>query len=133
MPTGSLVRWPPPKKPAEGGLEASVSDNNDDAAITTTGDQVIQLCEELSVVICLLCPAVIKPDTDQVKHHYRNRHRTIGAQLQEVIAFAASFSPSGSRPRVLRDPTDEDLELPADGSPPTVETKNKATYDICKH
>jgi hypothetical protein len=40
----------------------------------------------------------IKPGIDQVEHHYRNRHKTAGRQLQEVIAFVASFSPSGSQP-----------------------------------
>ncbi|KAF6517699.1 hypothetical protein HZS61_003260 [Fusarium oxysporum f. sp. conglutinans] len=60
----------------------------------------------------------IKPGIDQVEHHYRNRHKTAGRQLREVIAFAASFSPSGSQPLALRDPTDKDIELPADGGPP---------------
>jgi hypothetical protein len=112
------------------------SDHNDDNNSTEAGGgQVIQLCKELNVLLCLLCPAAIKPGTEQVKHHYRNRHRTVGAQLQEVIAFAASFSPSGSRPRTLRDPTDEDMELPADGSPPIAELETYAGFSCksCRH
>ncbi|EMT69789.1 hypothetical protein FOC4_g10000253, partial [Fusarium odoratissimum] len=49
----------------------------------------IQLCKELDILICLLCPVAIKPGIDQVKHHYRNRHKAAGRQLQEVVAFAA--------------------------------------------
>ncbi|KAJ0124103.1 Uncharacterized protein HZ326_31482, partial [Fusarium oxysporum f. sp. albedinis] len=90
------------------------NDDNTEAG----GGQVIQLCKELDVLICLLCPVAIKPGIDQVEHHYRNRHKTAGRQLREVIAFAASFSPSGSQPLALRDPTDKDIELPADGGPP---------------
>ncbi|KLP12887.1 Uncharacterized protein LW94_14400 [Fusarium fujikuroi] len=82
------------------------------------GGQVIQLCKELDILICLLCPVAIRPHVNQVEHHYRNRHKTAGRQLQEVIAFAASFSPSGSQPLALRDPTDKDIELPADRGPP---------------
>jgi hypothetical protein len=90
------------------------NDDNTEAG----GGQVIQLCKELDVLICLLCPVAIKPGIDQVEHHYRNRHKTAGRQLREVIAFAASFSPSGPQPLALRDPTDKDIELPADGGPP---------------
>jgi hypothetical protein len=135
MPTRSSARRPPPKKLAEeGGSAASVSDDND-AAVTTPGDQVIQLCEELNVLLCLLCPAAIKPGTDQVRHHYRNRHRTVGAQLQEVTAFATSFSPSGSQPRALQDPTEKDMELPVDGSPPIAELEVYAGFSCksCRH
>ncbi|KAH7231121.1 hypothetical protein BKA59DRAFT_504581 [Fusarium tricinctum] len=78
----------------------------------------LSICKELNVLLCLLCPVAIKPGIDQVEHHYRNRHKTAGRQLQEVIAFAASFSPSGSQPLALRDPTDKDIELPADGGLP---------------
>ncbi|KAF4342471.1 hypothetical protein FBEOM_3588 [Fusarium beomiforme] len=91
--------------------------HNDDTE--AGGGQVIQLCKELDILICLLCPVAIKPRIDQVENHYRHRHKTAGRQLQEVIAFAASFSPSsGSQPLALRDPTDKDIELPADGGPP---------------
>jgi hypothetical protein len=96
---------------------------------------LFNIYNKLDVLLCLLCPAAIKPGTDQVKHHYRNRHRTVGAQLQEVIAFAASFSPSGSRPRALQDPTDEDIELPVDGSPPIAELETYAGFSCksCRH
>ena len=92
-------------------------------------------CEQLGVLLCLLCPAAIKPGADQVKHHYRNRHRTVKAQLQEVVAFAASFSPSGSRPRALRDPTDKDIELPVDRSLPIAELEIYAGFSCksCRH
>ncbi|KAH6891540.1 hypothetical protein B0T10DRAFT_595824, partial [Thelonectria olida] len=98
--------------------------------------QTIQLCEQLNVLLCLVCPAAIKPGVDKVEHHYRNRHKIVGKQLQEVIAFAASFSPSsGSQPQALRDPTDEDLELPADGSPPIPELETYAGFSCrsCRH
>ncbi|KAH7201321.1 hypothetical protein DER44DRAFT_700036, partial [Fusarium oxysporum] len=82
------------------------------------GGQVIQLYKELNILIYLLCLVAIKPGIDQVKHHYRNRHKIAGRQLQEVIPFAASFSPSGLQPLALRDLTDKDIELPADGGLP---------------
>jgi hypothetical protein len=134
MPIGSSARRPLPKEVEDGGSASPVSDNNN-AALTKPGGQVIRLCKELGVLLCLLCPAAIKPGTDQVKHHYRNRHKTVGAQLQEVIAFAASFSPSGSRPRALQDPTVEDMELPADGSPPIAELETYAGFSCksCRH
>ncbi|KAL9560703.1 hypothetical protein ACKAV7_015194 [Fusarium commune] len=92
-----------------------IHNNNTEAG----GGQVIQLYKELDILICLLCPVAIKPRIDQVENHYRHRHKTAGRQLQEVIAFAASFSPSsGSQPLALRDPTDKDIELPANGGPP---------------
>jgi hypothetical protein len=78
---------------------------------------VIRLCEELDIILCLLCPGAVKPGVDQVRRHYRDCYRTVGAQLQEVVVFAASLAPSGSQPRELRDPIDEDMELPADGDP----------------
>ncbi|KAH7199165.1 hypothetical protein BKA60DRAFT_411898, partial [Fusarium oxysporum] len=62
--------------------------------------------------------AAIRPKLVQVEHHYRNCHKTVGEQLQAVIAFAASFSPSGCRPRTLQDPADENIQLPPDGSAP---------------
>ncbi|EXL40286.1 hypothetical protein FOCG_17174 [Fusarium oxysporum f. sp. radicis-lycopersici 26381] len=83
-----------------------------------TVDQMIQLCEQLDVLLCLICEAAIKPEADKVEHHYRNCHKTVGEQLQAVIAFAASFSPSGCRPRTLQDPADENIQLPPDGSAP---------------
>ncbi|KNB04586.1 hypothetical protein FOXG_06642 [Fusarium oxysporum f. sp. lycopersici 4287] len=70
------------------------------------------------ILLCLLCKAAIKPEPAQVERHYRNCHKTIGQPLQEVIAFAESFSSAGWRPRALQDPTDENMELPPDGSPP---------------
>ncbi|RFN54792.1 hypothetical protein FIE12Z_930 [Fusarium flagelliforme] len=92
---------------------------------------------KLNVLLCLLCPAAIKPGVDQVKRHYRDCHRTVGAQLQEVVAFAASFAPSGSQPRTLRDPTDESDEalLPADGSPPIAGLETYAGFSCksCRH
>ncbi|KAF5234897.1 hypothetical protein FAUST_7386, partial [Fusarium austroamericanum] len=101
------------------------------------GQQIIQLCEELNVLLCLLCPAAIKPGVDQVKRHYRGCHRTVGAQLQEVVAFAASFAPSGLQPRTLRDPTDGSDEglLPADGSPPIAGLETYAGFSCksCRH
>ncbi|RKK79215.1 hypothetical protein BFJ68_g16504 [Fusarium oxysporum] len=81
-------------------------------------DHIIQLCEQLNVLICLPCEAAIKPEPAQAEHHYRNCHKTIGQPLQEVITFAESFSSSRWRPRVLQDPTDTNMELPPDGSPP---------------
>jgi hypothetical protein len=134
MPLGSPARRPLPKEVEKGGSTSPVSDNSN-AAPTKPGGQVIRLCEELGVLLCLLCPAAIKPGTDQVKHHYRNRHRTVGAQLQEVIAFAASFSPSGSRPQALQDPTDENMELPVDGCPPIAELETYAGFSCksCRH
>ncbi|RKK76561.1 hypothetical protein BFJ71_g16904 [Fusarium oxysporum] len=83
-----------------------------------TVDQMIQLCKQLDVLLCLICEAAIKPEADKVEHHYRNCHKTVGEQLQAVIAFAASFSPSGCRPRTLQDPADENIQLPPDGSAP---------------
>ncbi|OBS17295.1 hypothetical protein FPOA_12210 [Fusarium poae] len=83
-----------------------------------TVDQIIQLCEQLDVLLCLICEAAIKPEVDKVEHHYRNCHKTVGEQLQAVIAFAASFSSSGWRPRTLQDPADENIQLPPDGSAP---------------
>ncbi|KNB04557.1 hypothetical protein FOXG_07206 [Fusarium oxysporum f. sp. lycopersici 4287] len=100
------------------------------------GGQVIQLCKELDILICLLCPVAIKPRVDQVENHYRHRHKTAGRQLQEVIAFAASFSPSsGSQPLALRDPTDKDIELPADGGPPIPGLEIYAGFSCksCRH
>jgi hypothetical protein len=99
------------------------------------GGQVIQLYKELDILICLLCPVAIKPGINQVKHHYRNRHKTAGRQLQEVIAFAASFSPSGSQPLALQDPTDKDIKLPADkGLPiPGLETYTDFSYKSCQY
>ncbi|PCD25888.1 hypothetical protein AU210_012322 [Fusarium oxysporum f. sp. radicis-cucumerinum] len=86
--------------------------------IDSTADHMIQLCEQLKMLVCLLCEAAIKPERAQVERHYRNCHKTIGQPLQEVIAFAESFSSSGWRPQALKDPTDENIELPPDGSPP---------------
>ena len=83
-----------------------------------TVDQTIQLCEQLDVLLCLICEAAIKPEVDKVEHHYRNCHKTVVEQLQAVIAFAASFSSSGWRPRTLHDPADENIQLPPDGSAP---------------
>jgi hypothetical protein len=115
-------------------------DLNNHSNNTTAGEggqQIIQLCEELNVLLCLLCPAAIKPGVDQVKRHYRDCHRTVGAQLQEVVAFAASFAPSGSQPRTLRDPTDASDEalLPADGSPPVAGLETYAGFSCksCRH
>ncbi|KAL3587410.1 hypothetical protein FPOAC2_13307 [Fusarium poae] len=115
-------------------------DLNNHSNNTTAGEggqQIIQLCQELNVLLCLLCPAAIKPGVDQVKRHYRNCHRTVGAQLQEVVAFAASFAPSGSQPRTPRDPTDESDEalLPADGSPPIAGLETYAGFSCksCRH
>src|SRR5690242_7051575 len=127
MPISSLTKQPLLEEVEGGGSAAPVSNAND-TALTKPEGHVIQLCKELGVLLCLLCPAAIKPSADQVKHHYRNRHRTVKAQLQEVVAFAASFSPSGSRPRVLQDPTDEDMELPVDGSPPIAELETYAGF-----
>ncbi|SCO86125.1 uncharacterized protein FRV6_10252 [Fusarium oxysporum] len=123
MPIGSLARRPLPKEVKKEGGSALPVSNTNNAALTKPGGQVIRLCKELGILLCLLCPAAIKPGINQVKNHYRNRHRTVRAQLQEVIAFAASFSPSGSRPRALQDPTDKDIELPVDGSLPIAELK----------
>jgi hypothetical protein len=58
-------------------------------------DQTIRLYEQLDVLLYLLYPAAIKPGVDKVKHHYRNCHKTVRKQLQEVVAFAESFSLSG--------------------------------------
>ncbi|KAG7408575.1 hypothetical protein Forpe1208_v012130 [Fusarium oxysporum f. sp. rapae] len=108
--------------------------HNDDTE--AGGGQVIQLCKELDILICLLCPVAIKPRVDQVENHYRHRHKTARRQLQEVIAFAASFSPSsGSQPLALRDPTDKDIELPADGGPPIPGLEIYAGFSCksCRH
>ncbi|RKK57675.1 hypothetical protein BFJ69_g17454 [Fusarium oxysporum] len=108
--------------------------HNDDTE--AGGGQVIQLCKELDILICLLCPVAIKPRVDQVENHYRHRHKTAGRQLQEVIAFAASFSPSsGSQPLALRDPTNKDIELPADGGPPIPGLEIYAGFSCksCRH
>jgi hypothetical protein len=86
--------------------------------IDSIADDMIQLCEQLQILVCLLCEATIKPEPAQVERHYRNCHKTTGQPLQDVIAFAESFSPSGWRPQELKDPTDENMELPTDGSPP---------------
>ncbi|KAJ0124092.1 Uncharacterized protein HZ326_31494 [Fusarium oxysporum f. sp. albedinis] len=32
--------------------------------------QTIRLCELLNVLLCLLCPAAIKPGADKVEHYY---------------------------------------------------------------
>ncbi|KAL5592811.1 hypothetical protein FOBRF1_013119 [Fusarium oxysporum] len=114
-----------------------LNDHNNDTKAGEGGQQVIQLCEELNALLCLLCPAAIKPGVDQVRRHYRDCHRTVGAQLREVVAFAASFAPSGSQPRTLRDPTDESDEalLPADGTPPIAGLETYAGFSCksCRH
>ncbi|RFN46146.1 hypothetical protein FIE12Z_9605 [Fusarium flagelliforme] len=70
------------------------------------------------ILLCLLCEVAIKPQPAQVERHYRNCHKTTGQPLQDIIAFAELFSPSGWQPQELKDPTNENMELPTDGSPP---------------
>ncbi|KAM5520406.1 hypothetical protein FOXYSP1_18830 [Fusarium oxysporum f. sp. phaseoli] len=108
MPIGSSARRPLPKEvEEEGGSALPVSDTNN-TALTKPGGQVIRLCKELGVLLCLLCPAAIKPGINQVKNHYRNRHRT-----------------------ALQDPTDKDIELPINRSPPITELETHQV--LAKH
>ncbi|RSL44887.1 hypothetical protein CEP54_014509 [Fusarium duplospermum] len=57
---------------------------------SNAGVPVIEFYKALGVLLCLRCPAAIKPSRDQVESHHRKKRSLVGQRLKDVLAFAES-------------------------------------------